>query len=439
MAIGVGLIIALAALGIAAINVLVLVFVAVILASGLQPFIAWIRGHLSIGRGPTILLVYGAFLAIVIGMALVIVPAAIGQLGHTMRSLPPFFERAGSGRPRFAQRSVAQRDRADRRRCGDAQSRGVDLAGTGQIVQVGLTVAETITSILTLLTVVYFWLTEHARLQRYALAFVPRDRRKRARDVWNAAETRLGMWVRGQLILMATIGIGTAVAYSLLGVPAALLLGLTAAIAEAIPIVGPLLGAIPAILVAATVSPQLALAVGGVYLVLQLIEGNVLVPLVMRNTTGISPFLVILSVLIGGAAGGFVGALLAVPIAAVGEVLIEGSPGARDPRRPGSDDRRHDRRTSRTPPTPRTRPARGSGRPAAEIEPRSAGTPDLDTPRRKRSRPARPPPNATVTPGSETPICNAVASIGGCAPSRWNLPPALLRGDAVSGRPRVRR
>jgi hypothetical protein len=64
--------------------------------------------------------------------------------------------------------------------------------------------------------------------------------------------------------------------------------------------------------------------VAGVYVVIQLVEGNVLVPLVMRNTIGISPFLVILSVLIGGAAGGFAGALLAVPIAAAGEVLIEG-------------------------------------------------------------------------------------------------------------------
>jgi predicted PurR-regulated permease PerM len=195
---------------------------------------------------------------------------------------------------------------------------------TGQVVQVGLTLAEALTSILTLLTVVYFWLTEHARLQRYVLAFVPQHRRKRARDVWNAAETRLGMWVRGQLILMSSIGVATGVAYTLLGVPSAVLLGLLAALAEAIPIVGPLLGAIPAVVVAATISPQLALAVAGVYLVLQLIEGNVLVPLVMRNTTGISPFLVILSVLIGAAAAGFLGALLAVPIAAAGEVLIEG-------------------------------------------------------------------------------------------------------------------
>ena len=325
LAVGLGLVAALVLLAVAAINVLVLVFVAVILASGLQPFIAWVRGHVPIGRGPTILLVYGLFLAGVIGMAFVVIPAAIVQLERTTASLPPFFERArewaATIRPAGISHSViALIDSAAR----TVQPAANATPAPGQVVQVGLSVAEALTSVLTLLTVVYFWLTEHARLQRYALAFVPEDRRKRAHRLWNAAETRLGMWVRGQLILMGTIGIGTAVTYTLLGVPAALLLGLIAAIAEAIPIVGPLLGAIPAILVAATVSPQLAFEVAGVYLVLQLIEGNVLVPLVMRNTTGISPFLVILSVLIGGAAGGFLGALLAVPIAAAGEVLIEG-------------------------------------------------------------------------------------------------------------------
>jgi predicted PurR-regulated permease PerM len=310
--------------GVAARNVLVLMLVAVILAAGLQPLIAWLRAHLPIGRGPAILLVYGLFLAIVIGMAVVVVPAALAQLDRTLTSLPPLFDRAREWattlRPPTLSRSVES--------LIDAAARTIKppdaTPSTGQVVQVGLTLAEALTSVLTMLTVVYFWLTEHARLQRYVLAFVPRHRRRRAREVWNAAETRLGMWVRGQLILMSTLGIATGVAYTLLGVPSAVLLGLLAALAEAIPIVGPLLGAIPAILVAATISPQLALAVAGVYLVIQLIEGNVLVPLVMRNTTGISPFLVILSVLVGAAAGGFVGALLAVPIAAAGEVLIEG-------------------------------------------------------------------------------------------------------------------
>jgi predicted PurR-regulated permease PerM len=325
LAIGVGLVVALVLLATAAIHVLVLVLVAVILASGLQPFIAWMRGHLAIGRGPTILLVYGAFLAVVIGMALIVLPAALSQFERTIASLPPFFDRArdwaGTIRPTGLSKSLTVLiDTAARA----VQPQAAATPAPGQVVQVGLTLAETVTALVTLLTVVYFWLTEHARLQRYVLAFVPQDRRRRARHTWNAAETRLGMWVRGQLILMTTIGVATGVVYTILGLPAALLLGLIAAIAEAIPIVGPLLGAIPAVLVAATVSPQLALEVAGAYLVLQLVEGNILVPVVMRNTIGISPFLVILSVLIGGAAGGFVGALLAVPIAAVGEVLIEG-------------------------------------------------------------------------------------------------------------------
>jgi predicted PurR-regulated permease PerM len=321
-AIGVLLVAGVTLVGVAAINVLVLVLIAVILAAGLQPIVAWIRGHLHLGRGPAILLVYGAFLVIVAGMVLVVVPAAIGELQRTLESLPPFFERAKAWaatiEPTALGRAVsAVLDTA-------ARTLSPPAPAPGQVVQVGLTVAEVVTSILTLLTVVYFWLTEHARLQRYALAFVPQARRARARDVWNSAETRLGMWVRGQLILMASIGVMAGTAYTLLGVPAGLLLGLFAALAEGIPIVGPLIGAIPAVLVAATVSPQLALTVAGVYAVLQIVEGNILVPLVMRNTVGISPFLVILSVLIGGAAAGFIGALLAVPIAAAGEVLIEG-------------------------------------------------------------------------------------------------------------------
>jgi predicted PurR-regulated permease PerM len=194
----------------------------------------------------------------------------------------------------------------------------------GVVVQVGAAAAEAAVAVATVLTLVVFWLLEHARLQRYALAYLPADRRAGARNAWNEIETRLGMWVRGQLVLMGAIGLATGTAYTLLGVPGALLLGLIAAIAEAVPIVGPLIGAIPAILVAATVSPQLALAVAGVYAVLQGIEGSVLVPLVMRHAIGISPFLVLVSLLIGGAAGGLIGALIAVPLAAAVEIVLSG-------------------------------------------------------------------------------------------------------------------
>ncbi|HEX5012791.1 MAG TPA: AI-2E family transporter [Candidatus Limnocylindrales bacterium] len=305
-------------------TVLVLVFVAVILGAGLQPLVSGLRATIHIGRGAAILLVYGVFLATVVALAFVVVPIAIQQLGAVVAAAPRFFEDARAWaatlQPPIVERTVTSViDVAAR-----ALPSGNVVPEGEEVLEVGITVVGALMSVLTLLTVVYFWLTEHARLQRYALAFVPRHRRARARDVWNQAEARLGRWVRAQLILMATLGIGTGVAYTLLGVPAAILLALWSALAEAIPIIGPLLGAIPAVIFAATVSPQLALVVAGVYFVLQLIEGNVLVPIVMRNTVGISPFLVILSVLAGAAAGGFVGALLAVPIAATAEILLEG-------------------------------------------------------------------------------------------------------------------
>ncbi len=324
LAVGVALVVGVLVFAWAAGPVLVLMFVAVILAAGLQPIISWLRGHLPIGRGVAILLVYGVFLLSVIGIVVVILPSAIAQFQTTLESLPPLFESArlwaADLRPAALSRSLTAVIDAAARFFRPA---AIVPAGD-EFVGVGVTVAGAIVSIVTVLTVVYFWLTEHARLQRYVLAFVPQHRRTRARDVWNQAETRLGMWVRGQLILMAATGLAIALAYALLGVPAALLLGLIAALAAAVPIVGPLLGAIPAVIVAATVSPELALAVAGVTLVLQFIQGNVLVPIVMRNTVGISPFLVILSVLVGATVGGFVGALFAVPIAATAEVLLEG-------------------------------------------------------------------------------------------------------------------
>jgi predicted PurR-regulated permease PerM len=324
LALGVALVAGVLAFAWAAAPVLVLMFVAVILASGLQPIISWLRGHLPIGRGAAILLVYGVFLLSVIGIVVVILPSAIAQFQTTLESLPPLFESArqwvGDLRPAALARSfTAVIDAAAR------FFRPAALVPEGEeFVGVGVTVAGAMVSIVTVLTVVYFWLTEHARLQRYVLAFIPQHRRTRARDIWNQSETRLGMWVRGQLILMAATGLAIAVAYSLVGVPAALLLGLIAALAAAVPIVGPLLGAIPAIVVAATVSPELALVVVGVTIVLQFIQGNVLVPIVMRNTVGISPFLVIISVLVGATVGGFLGALFAVPIAATAEILLEG-------------------------------------------------------------------------------------------------------------------
>jgi predicted PurR-regulated permease PerM len=321
LALGVAIVIGLIQLGIAAGGVLMLLFVAILLASALEPIVGLIRDRLPLGRGATILVVYVAFFVAVVGLAVVIVPAAIAQGQKIVASLPTFLDTVRSWsstlRPAILGQSV--RELTDSVGSIFAQPAKAD---PNQVVRVGAAAVETAVSIATLLTVVFFWLLEHARLQRYILAYLPADRRAGVRDAWNEVETRLGLWVRGQLTLMAVMGTAAGIAYTVLGVPGALLLGLIAALTEAIPIIGPLLGAVPAILVAATVSPQLALIVAGVYVVIQLIEGSVLVPLIMRNTIGISPLLVLVSLLIGGAVGGLVGAFLAVPVAASVEIIL---------------------------------------------------------------------------------------------------------------------
>jgi predicted PurR-regulated permease PerM len=308
-------------LGIAAADVLLLLFVSVLLASALEPMIGWLRERLRMGRVGTILVVYLAFFIVAIVMAFVVVPAAVNQGQRIIASLPPFFDDvrlwASNLRPVALSTSITALVDSVAEFFAPAPA-----PSPGEVVKVGTAVAEGAVFLFTMLAIVFFWLVEHARLQRYTLAFLPADRRAGARNAWNEIETRLGLWVRGQLILMGSIGVATGIAYTLLGLPGALLLGLIAALTEAIPIVGPLLGAIPAILVAATVSPELALVVALIYLILQLIEGNVLVPIVMRNTIGISPLLVLFSLLVGAEVGGLLGAFLAVPIAASIEIVL---------------------------------------------------------------------------------------------------------------------
>jgi predicted PurR-regulated permease PerM len=322
LALGVGFVLLVAFMASMARDVLLLVFVAVLLGAALEPVVATIRGRTGIGRGLSILIVYAIFFAIVVGIAIFIVPAAVVQLGSALSRLPTFLDglkaQASTLRPQALADGIGSL--IDAVKAPFAPGPPPDPKA---ILTVSLVVGQVGAALITLLALVFFWLTERSRLQRYTLAFLPMDRRAGIRDAWNEIESRLGLWVRGQLILMGAIGVATGIAYSVIGLPAALLLALIAALAEVIPIVGPLLGAIPALLVATTMGPETVVITLGIYFVLHLIEGNVLVPMVMRNSVGLSPFLVLLSLLVGGTVGGILGAIVSVPIVAGLTVVLD--------------------------------------------------------------------------------------------------------------------
>lgn len=321
LAVGVGLILIVAGVVVSAREVILLVFLAVLLGAALEPVVGTIRGRIGIGRGLSILMVYATFLVGVVAVAVFIVPAALVQVGGAVGHFPAFLEQVRTWssqlRPEALSEGIGSLITAV-----EAPLKPGPPPDPDSILRASLVVGQVTGALVTLLVLVFFWLTERSRLQRYALAFMPADRRAGIRDAWNEIEARLGLWVRGQLILMLTIGVATGVAYTLLGLPAALLLALIAALSEVIPIVGPLIGAVPALLIASTVSPETVLLTLGIYVVLQLVEGNVLVPMIMRNSVGLSPFLVLVSLLMGGAVAGVLGAIVAVPIVAGMTVVL---------------------------------------------------------------------------------------------------------------------
>lgn len=321
LALGAGGVFVIASLLASALNVIALMFIAVLLATALEPFIGWVRSRAPIvPRSAAILGVYLAFFALVAAFCVFVVPVAVGQANQAIGRIPKLLDDAQTWsntlQPEGLRETVQSLIDAARSRM-QVQAPSPDV-----VVQVGLTAAEVFAAVGTTLAIVFFWLVSHARLQRYVLAFAPLDRRGGIRRAWNDIEGRLGRWFRGQLVLMGAVGVMCGIAYVVLGVPSALLLALIAALCEGIPMVGPLLGAIPAALAAVTVSPELLVGVLIVTAIIQFIENNVLVPVVMRNSIGLSPLIVTVSLLIGAAAGGLLGALVAVPVAAAIEVVL---------------------------------------------------------------------------------------------------------------------
>lgn len=158
---------------------------------------------------------------------------------------------------------------------------------------------------------------------RGIIVLVPRSRRRRAGEVLPEAGTALMQWMKGTALAMAAVGTISAVGLSLIGVPAALALGLIAGVLEFVPYIGPALSFVPATVVALTVSPQKALWVIGLYLFVQGLESNLLTPLLMKQMVKLPPALTLLFQTAMATLFGFLGLLLAVPILATAKILIQ--------------------------------------------------------------------------------------------------------------------
>lgn len=318
-------------------EILLLLLISVILAAGITPLTAAIqrrplgRRQRYISQPGAILIVYLGLILLLILMAGIIITPVVTEGRDFIASLPEILQNLETTIARLEARYSWLPDLS-----AVVSRLPQELAGLsryfGTAAGVAFRALGGILSLVTVLFMTYYMLVEGRQINRGFLTLFPKDRRAQVEEILQRIGRRFGGWVRGTLLLGLIIGVVVGIGVWILGLPYALLLGLIAGITELIPIVGPILGAIPAVLIAFFEPPWGrwwgVLVVMGFYAAVQQIESNFVVPRVMKMAVGLSPLLTVVALLIGAKLLGIAGALLSLPVAAalqvvVGELLTE--------------------------------------------------------------------------------------------------------------------
>lgn len=302
-------------------EVLIIGFVALILAAGLVAPVSWLEER-GVPRLLALAATYLAVIAVLAVIVLLIVPPLSSQVTELIRELPDLADQlfvaiepwaAALGAPTDVEEALE----ALRGRIGDLRGLVDDLA------TVPLLVISALFGLLAAVFLSALMLIERDRARDWLLRFVAPGQRDDALALGRKATLRLGAFVRGQLFVMTIVGTVTAIGLTLLGVPFALPLGLLAFATEIIPIAGAFIAATPIVLIAFLESPIQGIVALVGFFIIQQIESYVLIPVVQGRVIEISALVALLAVLAGGALAGIIGALLAIPFVAVATVVVE--------------------------------------------------------------------------------------------------------------------
>ena len=301
-------------------DVLFLMFLAILLATAIEPIVNRLRRG-PFTRGTGVLAVYCTLIAVLVVAALAVVPGVLTEGSAFMDAFPQRLdalrEQAATLQPAALRTAVI----GGLDRIGQTFQTPATPA-SDQLVVVGATAAQTVIGAVSIFVLAFYWLVERASIKRAVLRAAPARHARSVNTVWLEVEQKLGGWVRGQLLLMLAIAVMSGIAFLLIGLPNPVLLAVLAGLFEIIPMLGPILAFTPAVLVALATDPSKALIVLACAIVIQQIETNVLVPRVMHHTVGVSPLTVLLGILTGSALYGLPGAFLAVPVAAAVQVIL---------------------------------------------------------------------------------------------------------------------
>jgi len=282
-------------------DIITSLFISYIIMASLLPFVRFFKRK-GLPQIISVLIPYLTTILILFILIFPLIPFALQQVQSLLANLPNFVDKAG----RTLGFSI------DANQIQSAVTSVATNLGKNAFA-VTTAVFGGVFSILTILIVAFYLLLYHDKLKRTIADFFPRKDRDEIFDVLSQVDDKLGRWFRGQLTLCLVIGVMTFIALTILGLPYALPLAVMAGILEAIPTLGPTLSAVPAVIVALTVSPSLALLVVLTYIIIQTLENNLIVPKIMQHAVGLNPVLIILGVMVGANLMGVIGALLSIP------------------------------------------------------------------------------------------------------------------------------
>lgn len=306
-------------------NVLLLLYVSGLFAIGFSPMVRLMEkqrllplGEKRFPRWLAILVLYLFIIATLVGIGMLVFPPLYEQGRAFVEAAPRMFERAQQFliERGYLREHIGWREAVEKAPVGE----GGDAVTTVFGAVMGL--VGGIFGFLTILILTFYILVDADNLRNALLHLFSKEDRPRVAAASREIVGKVSAWLGGQLLLAGIIGATSALGLWLLGVPFFYVLALISAIGEMIPIVGPFLAAIPAVAVASTVSLQKVLLVIVFFIVQQQIENHVLVPKVMERQVGVSAVTVVAALLIGGNLLGIVGAILAVPTAAILQVVI---------------------------------------------------------------------------------------------------------------------
>lgn len=310
-------------------DVLLLVFIAGVLAAGIAPGVRRVRilwrfqfRH-TLSRGTAVMIVYLPILVTVILVGVLVVPRFVADTRELGRQVPALIEQnLLTPLERFVPVGLIREELRG----------GIELPRS-RVFAYMRNAATAIASVFAVLFMIAYMLIDAERLRNLLLLVYPPGVRGQRRRTLMRIGKRMSAWLSAQLLLCLIIGVSTFIGFTLMGIPYALPLAIIAAVGELIPAIGPTVGAVPALIVALLSSPWQFWAVLVFAILLQKVENYLIVPRVMARKVSISPLAVFIAFMIGASLLGVMGAIMAIPVAAIAQVAFDEAFVARRERR----------------------------------------------------------------------------------------------------------